>query len=283
MKKIKVLYLVGAGNSGTTVLSMALGAHNSMFSVGELGHINKFIHDTTQRCTCLDDIKTCVFWSKVEFENTDQITPKLGLKQTFLRSFQNKDLNQDESNAVIANDQLYQSIAKVAGKSIIIDASKDICRLKYLLKSSQIDVQPIYMVRDIRAYTDSYLRRTDNSIFKSFRQWLKLNITTVLGLIIYKAWDKTEHLNFQNFTHEPETTLRNLCHAANIDYDPSMLDYYKNSYHNIAGTPSRFNLRPIQPVESWRNKMTMRHKLAYIFSGAWVFNYIFGVFKGSKS
>ncbi len=63
-KQYTVLFIVGSGRSGSTILDLAIGANNKCFSVGEIQNLHKeFIED--RWCTCRKTYSCCDVWSSL--------------------------------------------------------------------------------------------------------------------------------------------------------------------------------------------------------------------------
>src|SRR5467141_2186105 len=60
----RLTYILAASHSGSTLLTMLLGAHPEAFTVGELKATN--LGDPKRyRCSCGQLIKNCAFWARV--------------------------------------------------------------------------------------------------------------------------------------------------------------------------------------------------------------------------
>ena len=64
MNKIPLVYILGFGHSGSTMLDLALGAMPNAESVGEIIRLRKEI-DWNHPCTCGINLLDCPYWSKV--------------------------------------------------------------------------------------------------------------------------------------------------------------------------------------------------------------------------
>ena len=62
----KLAYILAASHSGSTLLSMLLGSHQQIATVGELKLSTKAIGDIDRyRCSCGQFIRRCDFWQKI--------------------------------------------------------------------------------------------------------------------------------------------------------------------------------------------------------------------------
>ena len=68
MTRAELLYLTGSGHSGSTVLSVALGGHPAIASLGEIHRLSMSVHgaDDLHRCTCGATVPECPYWQAVD-------------------------------------------------------------------------------------------------------------------------------------------------------------------------------------------------------------------------
>ena len=62
MKKNKLIYIVGAGRSGTTALATFLNGSENIICLGELHHLPEYVDDNLH-CSCGEVLDQCTFWS----------------------------------------------------------------------------------------------------------------------------------------------------------------------------------------------------------------------------
>ena len=136
MKEIpphRIIYIMGTGRSGTTILEILLSANNDICSVGELTHIFRDGFGRKKSCACGQPFNQCVFWSRVnKYLGLSQqmflkcrylfnrIDWHLGfLKQLFMAV---SDKKTSVYNQI--NNALYKACADASGKPVIVDSSK---------------------------------------------------------------------------------------------------------------------------------------------------------------
>jgi hypothetical protein len=184
MMRTRLVYLLAASHSGSTLLAMLLGSHPEVCTVGELkatslGDVDRY------RCSCGEIIRHCKFWQSVssdmassgfEFDIADARTDirhsesayvrrllrplhrgpvtetlrdmALGLSPTWRR---HRELNARRNAALAA------TVLARTGKRVLVDSSKIGIRLKYLLQNDALDVQVIRIVRDGRGVSLTYM------------------------------------------------------------------------------------------------------------------------------
>ena len=187
--KTRLVYILAASHSGSTLLAMLLARHPDICTAGELkvtnlGAVDRYL------CSCRAAILKCEFWAAIKrrmgargipFDITAAGThlatipsayvrrllrplhrgpflewvrdAALGLSPTWRRHFPEIQLR----NAALA-----QAICAETGKDVIVDSSKVGIRLKYLLRNPDLDVRVIRLVRDGRAVALTY---TDPAAF----------------------------------------------------------------------------------------------------------------------
>ena len=73
--RTRVIYIMGAGRSGSTVLDTVLGNHPDIVSVGELANLHRFGWTNGEYCACGLRGNTCGFWSAVRGQWEDISKP----------------------------------------------------------------------------------------------------------------------------------------------------------------------------------------------------------------
>ena len=64
MDRPKVIYVLGCGRSGTTILDILLGNHSGIFSVGELNNYF-YAWSTKSFCSCGSRVTNCKIWKNI--------------------------------------------------------------------------------------------------------------------------------------------------------------------------------------------------------------------------
>lgn len=158
---IKLLYVLGAGRSGSTTLGVALDNVPGVFNTGEL--FSWFIF---QAKPTSDRPTTVEFWGRVRerltsLESHFGTQYHMGLEHPY-SIFGSKRWSGEFKRAHLdANAELIKTVAEERGESLIADTSHYPMRLGRLLKldPKEIDVHSIYLVRDPRMVMNA-LRKT---------------------------------------------------------------------------------------------------------------------------
>lgn len=169
-----VLYFVGKGRSGTTLIDNVLGQVDGFVSTGELNKLWTWGFQHGWSCGCGEPIPACPFWNAVldagwadtarpETERMVRLhravlrwpnVPRLLLHRG--RALPTGWYALDEYCAVL--ERLYRGIAEVSGAQVIVDSSKWPAAPTALDLVPGIDVRLLHVVRDPRAVVNSWQR-----------------------------------------------------------------------------------------------------------------------------
>lgn len=169
--RIKVLYLAGAGRSGSTILDNVLGEVAGFFSAGEL----RFVWDRNLRddrvCGCSRPYSQCPVWQEVlhtaygeSLPDPDQVLAwresALPLRVTPFVSVPavRRRLAARYSPYLKVLERLYHAVAQVTGAGVIVDSSKYPSYGYLLSLIDTLDVVMVHLVRDPRAVAHSWTR-----------------------------------------------------------------------------------------------------------------------------
>jgi len=277
-KNFKVLYIVGAGNSGTTLLSRVLGSHDAIRNIGELNNLSRYYSQELE-CACGDQLTQCSYWTKI---NKDLYDSPISLDRSFksklklLVFFKILGRTGKATSSLQDLNELYKEIFLSEQENVVVDSSKDVIRLLYMCNSSPFNIVPVYLVRDGRAYIDSYLQRGGKSTIKGYLQWLAMNLMTLVVINRVRNSHPSIRISYNDLVCNPETVVKALCCKAGILYDENMLDYAEKVSHAIAGTRSKSLGGAIQPHEKWRSRLSKKDLFLFSLLGGRLMNRFFG-------
>jgi hypothetical protein len=166
-----LIYIMGRGHSGSTILDIILGNSAQIESVGQLmtglmdeqdGHV----------CACGETMQNCGYWQKVRQAFTRTVRKgsiegwhEAGLalaRHAHIRNLPKTFLSRTDSpimqRLAQTSADVEQAIAVATNKPHIVDSSKEPTRGMLLLRFSP-DAKVIYLVRDPRRLVASYYWR----------------------------------------------------------------------------------------------------------------------------
>src|SRR5208282_2075779 len=176
MEGSRVVFIAGDGRSGGTLLGQILNGLSDSVYVGELRNIWHEAFEQNEPCGCGERFRHCEFWRAVvekafgSFERVDaramlnmhwsvareRYTPMLMLLNRVPAELLGSKLPHSYENAL---SRLYRAVCEVAGKSVVVDSSREASQALVLARIPSIDLRILHIVRDSRAVAFSNSRR----------------------------------------------------------------------------------------------------------------------------
>lgn len=240
--KPQVLYVVGYGRSGSTVLDTVLAAHPRVQGVGELTNLVRSGWVNRELCACGEPGDHCEFWSAVR-DTWERLVPDLDLEahqrrgRTFDRPqawwlrtarLQSRALRRYRMEL----QGLYQAIAEVSGAEWIVDSSKLPGRAAVLLGMEGIDLRLLHLVRDGRGVAWS--------LRKAFQKNLEAGVQhDIRPLPVWRTallWNAVNRfaerltqqagpasslrIRYEDFVSEPASALAEVTRRTGLNFEP---------------------------------------------------------------
>jgi len=266
---IDVLYIAGAGRSGSTLLERLLGQLPDTVAVGELRHLWR--EDPTRaRCGCGRLLPECDFWCAV-LEQTgvpisadafrdmraaqlevDRIrfVPRMVAPRLAGREYSRRRADYE---AMLR--RLYAAVLAVGGGRVVVDSSKDVSTLYLLGQMAGIRLNVLHLVRDSRAVAYSWTKELVRpqvvgqlsymerySPARSALDWAYRNVlsgrTGGQGLPFMR-------LRYEDLIADPPRALRRVADFAGLaGADPGFVGPAEialtRATHTVAGNPMKF-------------------------------------------
>ncbi len=290
MEKIKLVYITGYGKSGGTLIGRLLGDTKNAFFVGEVRYFWRYGILKNYDCTCGQKFDTCSFWKNVKDEyinsfpsiKIEEISEELREFEMLKNYFKLKRFLKDKNNTAFReklseylahNEKLYETIAKLSGKNILVDYSNIPGRLLALSFSDKFEIYPIHLVRDPRGVLNSYiqadLRYYGKNIHNNFWQVFVWNINTIFSRIIIKKLNSGDipTILYKNFVKDPVPILDKLTGFFNDKFNYDKKDgkatVYLDQGHVFSGNRNRFESNNVTLVEDtkWKKQLSWPNKL----------------------
>lgn len=276
-KNKTIVFIVGMGHSGSTIIDKLIGNSNGAFSYGELIHLATVFKEDNF-CTCGSRINNCQFWKpvkgKLESNNKDgNWSLKTGLNSTLSILFSVIKIlfnRFDPNKGFIRNTELIYDHTFNQEYNLLVDSSKDVLRsiifYKYFTK---YNVKIIHLVRNPYGVLNSYLKtegkvkypgakeflvykrenlykRTPKKEFSILLRWLVKNIfISVITMVFVKKKDKIV-FNYDKILQK-ESTVNDKLQLLGVSNKTSF-DLKSNTSHIVTGNASRFSDKI-----SWKN------------------------------
>ena len=266
MNKSNLIYIMGRGHSGSTVLDAILGNSSEIESVGE------FISGCTaydQSCSCGVVFIECDYWKKIREhyeknnkskwdESCRQVKKITHIKYYIKILFAKKNSNSFKGISKI-NNSLFQSISECSNKKYIIDSSKEVTRGIFLLKFTE-NTKIIHLVKNPEnILASNYYRIKSGRGFKFLRKkYTNKNLLPILLLMSCIGWilgnlfaeliknifkKRVILIRFEDLNKNTKITLNRLSEFIGINLDDIIESVIKKKEleigHNIGGNHMR--------------------------------------------
>ena len=166
---MKVLYIVGVGRSGSTLLERMLGAVPGSVNAGELNAIFSRVATQDQRCGCGEPFSACPSGrpsASVPSAAGPSVTRRMAdLQPRVVRQRHVPQLVTGLAGAAYRREldeyldvhhRLYRAVAAVSGAEVVVDASKSTAQLFALRRIDGLDLRVLNLVRDSRGVAHSW-------------------------------------------------------------------------------------------------------------------------------
>lgn len=203
----RVIFVGGAGHSGTTLLGLVLGAHPSVFYAGEA---NKSVHlgnegTKARKRTCKVCGESCRVWSGLE--------------------------------ARMREVDLYEALSERTGRSVIADSTKSIAWIdaqSTMLRSAGARTDLVFLGRDGRAVVASGLRkRPETSVQEHASDWVaQIEATEALAS---RFPGTVTRVRYEALATDPDRTIASLAASLGLDVVPAMHEPWSSEQHPIGG------------------------------------------------
>jgi hypothetical protein len=261
-----ILYVVGVGHSGSTLLNLLLNGHSEVVGLCELHFLERYLQLSPDdplnplRYSMWRDVREC--WEKrtgVAFSDIQISTPS--------RRQLGKWGEADLATYRMHNSILFDCISEVTKSKVLVDTSKSLRRLSMLSKCD-LPLKIAHLVRDGRGVVNSYRRK-----YGHFR--VGLHRWFFRTLLVPLARNKSENvewisLKYEDLADSPDFTLQRVCRFAELDYQSSMLRYWEAEDVSIGGNRMRGKKRPVKLDEAWYQELSFLHRAGFALIGGWL-------------
>lgn len=299
VRQTNVLFIMGKGRSGSTLLDTLLGQVPGVFSSGELTYLWDWGLRKSVRCGCGEDVLSCPVWSKVLDEavgirSRDHDAARIeaiwrdqraverwhNAPRLFLRRRAGGWASLRRHADTLG--RIYRAIGDVTGAELIVDSSKTPLNPAALGLVDGVVGSAVQLVRDPRAVGFSWQRtkawsdRDDGGTMPRFgpfhtaASWTLRNLTAQLVL---RRWpeERTARLRYEDFCEAPRTSVAEMLDRAGLHSDAlPFADEHTarlGPTHTVGGNPNRMAQGEvaITPDTEWEARIDRRTML--ILSG----------------
>lgn len=294
----QVLYVLGFGRSGSTILDLLLGEVRGFFSAGELQSLWRESLLDGRRCGCGPAVAECRLWDEIlggrecaalGMSPEEVVTlqgDRLGLPPVrgSSGSHSRRRSGSDWARYGEVLQALYRRIAEVTGAEVIVDSSKLPSVAPVLEQLDGVDVSYLQLVRDPRAVAHSWRRAKEAvdrlgggyfdrlGVARSTATWNRRQ--RAAERVRARAPGRSLLVRYEDFVARPaETLVQVAALAGRPEPDLGFLDGRRATLapnHTVSGNPVRLRHGEIELREDteWVASLPARDRAA-VTSLAW--------------
>lgn len=286
---VRVVYIGGAGRSGSTLLDRVIGQIPGYVSAGEVRAVWQAGVGENRLCGCGLPFQECPFWGQVGEHafgawsalDADAIERALDSMSYLdaLRCLVGRSPLPPAVAAIAPQiEQLYRAISSAAGDATIIDSSKGPRYAVILSLLPAVELRAIHLVRDARgvAYSwskeitrpDTPGRRTPMlrlSPLGSGSRWIVQNtLMEALGRRV-----PVTRMRYETFMAQPADELSRALTRLRVPVEPGALAFLGREAvrlapnHTVMGNPMRMSTGevPLVTDDAWKSRLPRGHRL----------------------
>lgn len=284
---VKVVYVLGDGRSGSTVLDIVLGNHPEIESVGEARKVPTRGWGQGSPCSCGRPMGACPFWSAVHKEwvrrvGSDDLEGYAKLQRAFERrgALPRLLLGGSRPSGELAryarmNGALFGAIRAVSGKPIVVDSSKVPARALVLAAGPGIELHTVHLIRDARGVAASRKRSgtgvAATPVWRSAARWTEANLTSE---IVRRLDPGGVRVRYEDLVADPRRELGRIGASVGVDFSGLAEDVLagREMKVNHVGGGNRVRMegriKLSSDAEGWKKALSKREeRLSWMLAG----------------
>jgi hypothetical protein len=290
---VDVLYVGGAGRSGSTVLAILLGRWPEFVAAGGVNNLWERGLQRNFLCGCGLPFRDCEFWTRVgeeAFGGWDAIDVNAIVRlQRFVTRYRNwpwylapevrPHFFARATQYGVYVSRVYAAIASVSGSRVVIDTSHDVSPAFLLWRTPGVRLRILHLVRDSRGVAFSLSKRvlrpeatatetfmpTYSPAQASF-EWTVANLPFEL---VHSRSLPRLRIRYESLVASPSAEMARIAHFIGVDPSQSQLALLDEGpvevpeNHMISGNPHRLGRSALQVRldDEWRRAMRPRDRM----------------------
>lgn len=291
IKAIRVLYIMGCGRSGSTILDILLGSSSSATSAGELINLNRNGWTDKRYCSCGEEWTDCPHWKQVreefdfslgeaQFNKLVQLSSQYERIRRIPALLVERRIGSARLRDYAASMRgLYATIQSLTGASIIVDSSKNPARALALSLVPGIELYVVHLVRDGRgvmwSYAKSFTKEAAKGIERNQPSWSswKASFQWVLGnrlssFVRMMIPRPSIEIRYEDFVDSPSDEVARIEDLVGVDMSSLKRDLDAAASFAVPHLLSGNRLRMIKEIqlrrdEEWREKLSVGSKAVF--------------------
>jgi len=293
-----IIYIMGYGRSGSTILDILLSNADDTTGVGEVSDVYGWAEKGLP-CACGSQLDECEFWKPIlarhlEHSNAESLAEtsqaQLGVESHRKYPFMALHLLGADTVAAYRRNMnsFFGEVFEQSKAKWIVDSSKTsiplISRPVALSRYTRFDVKGIFLTRDGRGVTWSEMKRAGSQervlrfnsqamrFLKTVASWAIVNVLTSVSAFLMGSRNVLR-VRYEDLCEAPVETLNRIGEFTGQDLthvtETVRGDGELSIGHNVAGNRVRFTKQlRFRPDYEWREKMRRRFRTAF-WLAAW--------------
>jgi Sulfotransferase family len=288
-ERVKVLYVVGLGRSGSTILTNSLGQVGGYFSAGELNFIWKHNVIENRLCGCGRFFRECPVWTRVmdeAFGGMDGVNARemMQLQASGTRTRHIPLMLSDRGRRRLAErlekflinyGTLYEAMGSATDSRVIVDSSKEPAHGYAMSMVPDLDFYVVHLIRDSRAAAYSWLKKKPQPDSEEIEHMARFSPTKSSAL--WASWnasaealwrhtpDRYLRLRYEDFVAEPRESLKRILGLVGVTAELPLAgerEVRLGVSHTVSGNPNRFETGAVElrPDREWISEMSPRDR-----------------------
>lgn len=289
-RRTKVLYIVGLGRSGSTILANSLGQIDGFFSAGELNFIWKHNVMENRLCGCGRPFHDCPVWTEVmeeafggmygvdarEMMRLQASGTRTRHIPLMLRGKGRRVLRNRLKKLLVHTGRLYKAIGSVTESRVIVDSSKEPAHGYAMSMIPSVDFYVLHLIRDPRAAAYSWLKKKPQPDSETKEFMVQFN--PLKSAMLWDSWNvssetlwrgspgKYMRLRYEDFVANPRDSFERILKLVGEEGSglplASEREVKLGVSHTVSGNPNRFDTGAVElrPDEAWKSKMESRDR-----------------------
>lgn len=277
MSSKEIIYILGAGRSGSTILATVLHNHDEVQNVGELHQFFSYLKND-DLCSCGMVFSECEYWAEVKdrlpetlknnaaryAELSHQMEYHSAIPYYLVGTKPGKSFQKYKQ----AQESIVQALDNNKGK-YILDSAKYMGRYLALRRIFNKDVKGIFLVRDLRGVIWSFKKKVQTQS-PPLRTLIYYLLTNTLGQVLtwFSPADQILKVRYEDVVEKPEETFKSIGSFLNLDFSEAIKKINNGQSFEIAHIVGGNRLKKSSEVvlrkdDKWIKNMPGIQKVAY--------------------
>jgi hypothetical protein len=224
-RQLRVVYIAGAKNCGSTLLDAVLGNASGTFSLGEVAGFHRY--EPGAACACGEPSEHCRVCRAVHGAIGETV-PSADVRRLSTLPLRERRFywalvgsRTRRAYAQLA-EAIFDAAAAATESSVLIDSSKNVARAAALVHDGRHDVRIVHLVRDGRGYMRSRRKRAEVGATRyvppfAFAGWLAKNV--LISSVLARRVPRERYLlcRYEDLIRDPANELERIGRFAGLD------------------------------------------------------------------